>query len=88
MQEIGAYEVKTKLAEYLRRVEQGESFTITRHGKAIATLGPQSGAHAHPRREKAQKAIEEWIAYRKKHNITLGDDITIKDLINEGRRFQ
>lgn len=37
---IGAYEAKTHLPALLERVERGERFTITRHGKAIALLVP------------------------------------------------
>ncbi len=40
MSEIGSYEAKTHLAEILDRVDHGESFTITRHGRPIAELRP------------------------------------------------
>ncbi len=40
MNVIGTYETKTKLSEILTRVENGESFTITRKGKSIAILAP------------------------------------------------
>lgn len=40
MSTIGAYEAKTHLPALLERVERGERFTITRHGKAIARLVP------------------------------------------------
>ena len=35
---VGAFEAKTKLAELLKKVEAGESVTITRHGKAVVAL--------------------------------------------------
>jgi prevent-host-death family protein len=38
--EIGAFEAKTKLSEILRKVEQGERFTITKRGRAIADVVP------------------------------------------------
>ena len=40
MSTIGAYEAKTHLPALLERVERGERFTITRHGRAIACLVP------------------------------------------------
>jgi prevent-host-death family protein len=40
MSTIGAYEAKTHLPALLERVEHGERFTITRHGRAIARLVP------------------------------------------------
>ncbi len=38
--EIGSYQAKVHLSEYLERVRQGESFYISRHGKPIAELKP------------------------------------------------
>src|SRR6476469_7822043 len=40
METIGAYEVKTHLSGLLRRVESGESFTITKNGVPVARLVP------------------------------------------------
>ncbi len=37
---VGAYEAKTHLARLLDRVEAGERFVITRHGRPIAVLAP------------------------------------------------
>ena len=35
--------------------------------------------------EDAAAAIEEWRRYRREHNVTLGEGITIRELIAEGR---
>ncbi len=40
LEEVGSYDAKTKLPEILRRVEAGESFTITNRRKPIADLIP------------------------------------------------
>ena len=40
--EIGAFEAKNKLGLLLDRVESGEEITITRHGKPIARLVPNT----------------------------------------------
>jgi len=40
METIGAFEAKTRLSSLLERVAQGETFTITRHGKPVAQLVP------------------------------------------------
>ncbi len=50
---IGSYEVKTKLSEILRRVQRGESFTITNRGKPVADLLPSRDAS----RQKTAAAI-------------------------------
>lgn len=38
--EIGAYEAKTTLPELLRKVQQGQRFTITNRGLPVAELIP------------------------------------------------
>jgi prevent-host-death family protein len=38
MRTVGAFEAKTHLSELLERVEHGEEFTITKHGKPVARL--------------------------------------------------
>ena len=42
--EIGAFDAKTKLSEILRKVEQGERFTITLRGRPVANLVPGAGS--------------------------------------------
>lgn len=41
---IGAFEAKTQLSALLDRVETGEEIVITRHGKAVARLVPETTA--------------------------------------------
>lgn len=38
--EAGIFEVKTHLSEFIEKVEQGETFLITKRGKLVAELGP------------------------------------------------
>ena len=40
METVGAFDAKTHLAALLERVEKGESFVITRHGRPVAQLSP------------------------------------------------
>ena len=40
METVGAYEAKTHLPRLLERVRQGESVTITKHGRPVARLVP------------------------------------------------
>jgi len=78
LEEIGSYEAKTKLPEILRRVEAGESFTITNRGKPIADVIP-SRTRDHV---KAQAAIAN-ILKAKKHQVS---DDALKDLKDSGRK--
>ncbi len=41
--EIGAFEAKNTLGALLDRVEKGEEIVITRHGKRVARLVPNTG---------------------------------------------
>ena len=83
MDTIGSFDAKTHLPELLRRVEQGESITITKHGKPVARLVP-----AIPTKPKAdvKQVVEAMLAFRDREGPTLGEDLTIRDLIEEGRR--
>ena len=40
MTNVGIQEFKTHLSEYIQRVKQGESLTITKYGKSVAALVP------------------------------------------------
>jgi prevent-host-death family protein len=80
MSHVGAYEAKTHLAELLDRVQKGERITITRHGRPVAQLVPPLGA---PERT-VEEAIEGILGFRRGRR--LGEDTTIKQLIDEGRR--
>lgn len=80
MRAVGTFEAKNKLSELLALVERGEEVIITRHGKEVARLMPPRGA---VNREAAQAAAEGIRQMSK--GVALGD-LTIKDLIGEGRR--
>lgn len=81
MPSVGAYEAKTHLPELLKRVENGERITITRHGHPVAELVPPGAA---PGRD-VSAVIEDIKRFRKGH--TLGPDLTIRQLIDEGRKY-
>lgn len=81
MHQVGSFEAKTHLAQLLRRVESGESIAITRHGKEIARLVPPQDTEA---REDFAAAVFRWRRSRK--GATLGKGLTIRKLIDEGRR--
>ena len=80
MSSVGAYEAKTHLAELLDRVEKGERITITRHGRPVAQLIPPLGT--------AERTVEQAVTQIRelRRGQVLGPGITIRDLIDEGRR--
>lgn len=77
-EEIGSYEAKTKLPEILRRVESGESFTITNRGKPVADIVPSRAG----RLRQAQRAIEN-ILNAPKHQVS---DAALSELRESGRK--
>jgi len=82
MESVGSFEAKTHLPQLLERVARGEEFTITKHGRPVAKLVPAEPVAPRP---DVRQVIEEMRAFRKGN--TLGDGITIRNLIEEGRRF-
>ncbi len=80
MKTVGAYEAKTHLSKLLDEVAKGETILITRHGTPVAQLSPASGA----KRMSVKEAIAKLKELRKGN--TLGG-ITIRELIDEGRRY-
>lgn len=83
--EFGVADAKARFSELLARAEAGETITINRHGRPVAKMVPAEKPKLTS--EERLKAWHEWVAYRRKHNITLGPDITIKQLIEDGRRY-
>ena len=82
--EFSVADAKARFSELLARAEAGEEITIKRHGKPVARLVPEKRKLTV---EERMKAHHDWIAYRDKHKPTLGPELTIKQLIEEGRRF-
>ena len=82
MESVGSFEAKTHLPQLLERVAKGEEFTITRHGKPVARLIPAAGTKPRP---DVRQILEDLKAFSKGN--TLGDGLTIRELIEDGRRF-
>lgn len=80
MPRIGAFEAKTNLSGLLRRVEAGERFVITKHGRAVAELI----AYRPDDPDKAQVAIDDLRAFRKTRRL---DGLSVREMIEEGRRY-
>ncbi len=74
-EEIGSYDAKTKLPEILRRVEAGESFTITNRGKPVAELIPTRAGEE----RRVETAIAN-ILKAKKHVVSAEDLAELKNL--------
>jgi len=80
---IGAYKAKTHLPELLRRVELGETITITKHGKPVAVLVPPSSVG---RATDVKTVNEAMLKFRDSEGPSL-KGITLLQLVEEGRRL-
>jgi antitoxin (DNA-binding transcriptional repressor) of toxin-antitoxin stability system len=82
MTTMGFYEARTHLSELLDQVAKGKRVLITRRGKPAALIGP-------PPKEgqrDVRQLVQEMLAFRDREGPTLGGQVTIRELIEEGRR--
>jgi prevent-host-death family protein len=77
---VGVFDAKTHLNGLLKRVSKGETIRITRRGVPIAKLVPADAGE----KEEPDQVVREIRELRK--GATLGK-ITIRELINAGRRY-
>jgi prevent-host-death family protein len=82
--EFAAAEAKARFSELLDRAEAGEEITIRRHGKVVAKLA-RPVTDEEEAVEQRRKSRLEFVEWRRLHGPTLGPNVTIRDLINEGR---
>lgn len=79
MRNIGLFEAKQKLSELVERASEGERIGITRRGKLAALLIPADN------RSSVKEAFEQIDRVRMRAS-PLPKGMTLKDLIEEGRR--
>jgi prevent-host-death family protein len=76
---IGIFEAKQKLSELVERAAQGEEIVITCRGKERARLVRAA--------VKKRRSLEEIFDSLARVRMKLPKGMTVKDLIEEGRRF-
>lgn len=81
MRTVGSYEAKTHLPQLLDEVAKGETITITKRGVPVAKLVPPSAG----RWADVGAAIDAIRELRK--GVKPLDGLTIREMIDEGRRF-
>lgn len=80
MKTVGAFDAKTHLNALLKKVSKGETIRITLRGVPVAKLVPADDED----RVDLKAVVRDIRAARK--GVTLGK-ISIRELINEGRRY-
>ncbi len=90
MPEVGAYDAKTHLPKLLERVEKGERFVITKHGRPVAELLPI----ARPNADAVRGTIRDIRAFRKSlrgRGVRIGSLLkageSLRDLGHQGHRY-
>jgi len=76
---VGIFEAKQKLSELVERASQGEEIIITCRGKERARL---VGVYT-----KSRRSLREIFDSFGRVRMKLPHGITVKDLIEEGRRY-
>jgi prevent-host-death family protein len=76
--QIGAFDAKTKLSEILRKVDQGERFTITVRGRSVADVVPSQQRD----KRRAAEAVQRLLAMPKIVGVS---PETVREWIDEGR---
>ncbi|MBE0510256.1 MAG: type II toxin-antitoxin system prevent-host-death family antitoxin [Chromatiales bacterium] len=77
-EEVGAYDAKTHLPAYLRKVEAGGRFVITQRGKPVAELVPV-GSSAE---QQGATAAQQMLALMRE---AVAVKVDIRALLEEGR---
>ena len=83
MMTLGFYEARTHLSELLDQLAKGKKVLITRRGKPAAVIVP-------PAREShrdVRQVVKQMLAFREGEGPALGGQLSIRELIEEGRRL-
>jgi prevent-host-death family protein len=80
MKTVGAFEAKTHLNQLLKQVSKGETIRITLRGIPVAKLVPSEEGEARD----LKQTVREIREIRKGASLK---GLTIRELINEGRRY-
>ena len=86
MTEIGAFEAKNTFGTLLDRAERGEEIVITRHGKPVARLVPNTPRLDQDQSLAAFQRIRERARRLQRQQPAPSDWPSLKKLRDEGRR--
>jgi prevent-host-death family protein len=80
---VGTFHAKTHLSELLECVAKGEKVVITKRGKPVAMLVPPETGEARD----IGTVVKEMLAARDADGPSLGPGLSVRQLIDEGRRY-
>jgi len=76
--QVSAFDAKTHLSSLIRKVEEGQSFTITRRGSPVAHLEPVNNQIG-----EVHELLSGFRAIRRR----VKGDVHIRELIEDGRKY-
>lgn len=82
MKSVDEHQAEAQFDELLAEVAAGASIEITKQGVPVARLVPIDEFDP----KDAAASLEAWERYRDEHQVVLGGGVTIRELIEEGRR--
>ncbi len=77
---MGIFEGKTHFSALIEQAKNGATILVTKNGQPVAQICPVDADKAVTARRTAAKRLLSIEA-------TLGPDLTVRDLIDEGRRY-
>lgn len=83
MKTIELNEAAAQLPQLVEDVTGGETFEIMMQGRAVARLVAPPDNDG----QRIRSVIEHWREFREREGIVLGDNTSIRDLIDAGRRY-
>jgi prevent-host-death family protein len=81
MTTVGIFEAKNRLSELIDRAARGDVIVITRRGEQVARLLPPETPDA----ARSARTLAERIRLSRTR-ATLGEGVSLRELIDEGRR--
>jgi prevent-host-death family protein len=81
MTTVGIFDAKNRLSELVERASRGEEIVITRRGEQVARLMPPRAPDARGQAQALASRIR-----RSRAGQSPGDGVSIRDMIEEGRR--
>lgn len=80
--EVGIAKAKDTFSELIDRAEKGEVITVTRHGKAVAAIGPSGDR---PSRDEIEAVVRDMDARRSRMPRLTDEEIVA--FVREGRKY-
>ena len=79
-------EITLTVPDELAREAERLGMSVEQYAEGLLSRGAAIETRSSTDQESLNRAIEDMRSFGKRHGLTLGPDLTIKDLINEGRK--